>query len=114
MAETIPTEELINTIPTKGLVNLVKSTIRRYISMRVPGLLEILNLYSLNIYEKEILTLFVESPCTVYRLLYQFYRDETIAMTITTNLFIAPLSTIEKNVYHFFLNKLRECIDREP
>lgn len=100
---------------TRETVDLVKNTIKRCISTRVPGLLEILNLYSLNIHGKDILTLFAESPCTVYKLLYQLYRDRTVAAIIMTNLFIVPLSTTgNPHIYHLFLDKLKECIDREP
>ncbi|MEM0152585.1 MAG: hypothetical protein QXV81_03035 [Ignisphaera sp.] len=103
------------TQPVGKMMDPVKNTIRKHISTRAPGLLEILNLYSLNIHGKEILTLLIESPCTVYRLLYQLYKDRAVATAIMANLFIAPLSTIENpSIHQFFLNKLKECIDKEP
>ncbi|MCS7112073.1 MAG: hypothetical protein N3D82_02750 [Ignisphaera sp.] len=94
-------------------LNLIRDTIRRHISTKAPGLLEVLNLYSLTIYGKEVLTLFVESPCAAYRLLYQLYRDEAVASIIITTLFVAPLSNVETpHVQRSLISRLNECMDR--
>lgn len=93
------------------IINQYKDAIKRHISNRAPGLLEILNLCSINTYGKEIITIFIESPCKVYKLLYQIYKNKTVAEIMIKSLFIVPISNINPNLLQGYLNTQKECTE---
>lgn len=72
----------------------VIEALKRYISAAAPGLLDILNLYSLKNHGKDLLNLFTESPCSLYKLVANLYKDRAIATCIFFVLFVKPLSGV--------------------
>ncbi len=74
----------------------LKQRIRRYIRSIIPGYLEILNIYSMRNYGRDILDLFFESPSKVYDILIQYYKDFFTVDFALMRLFLRPIS-IEAN-----------------
>lgn len=93
-------------------IDRLKNMVKKHISSRAPGLLELLDLYSLSTCGKEILSLLIESPCEVYKLLCKIYKDKTVASIIMMNLLILPLYSIVRlnSLQKHLSDALRECI----
>ncbi|MCS7111037.1 MAG: hypothetical protein N3D82_01300 [Ignisphaera sp.] len=84
-------------IPPAALDEL-KQRIRRYIRAVVPGYLELLNIYSMRIYGKDVLDLFFNSPSSVYDILTQHYGDSFTVDFAISRLFLRPISLEVNNV----------------
>jgi len=76
----------------------VKQFMKRYIRSMIPGYLEILNIYSMRIYGKDIIDLFFESPSKVYDILLQHYKDSFTADFAISRLFLRPISLKANNI----------------
>jgi hypothetical protein len=76
----------------------VKQFIKRYIRSMIPGYLEILNIYSMRIYGKDVIDLFFESPSKVYDILLQHYKDSFTADFAISRLFLRPISLKANNI----------------
>lgn len=93
-----------------AVLNELKQRIRRYIRAVIPGYLEILNIYSMRIYGKDVLDLFFESPSKVYDILMQHYRDSFTVDFAIVRLFLRPISLTSNNI--LLEDRLLELIKR--
>lgn len=89
----------------------VVRALKRHLSVVAPGLLDILNLYSLKNHNKDLLRLFMESPCSLYKLIAELYKDKVIAAYIFFNLFIKPLNgLVDPNTLRKIYSDAEACI----
>lgn len=96
---------------TTNITSTSIDIIKKILSDRVPGLLDILNLYSIRLYNKEALQLLLESPCNFYKLINNIYGNTIIATYILVNLFLKHLSKIiDQDLLQSIYQNMNECL----
>lgn len=89
------------------IVQILRRSMRQKVSKIIPGLLEFLDLYCKIKLGKDFYTLLVETPCTLYKSLSDFYKDER-TVNITLKLILKTVITEEKDLDNI-LNYVKNC-----
>jgi len=89
----------------------IRSTIRTHAAKVMPGFLEMLNLYCTARYGKDVYTLLISSPCTLYKALVDLYKSERSAHAIL-KMMLKALAHREEDV-EVLLEYMRMCRDSE-
>lgn len=92
----------------KHKFNLIKN----YLGIRVPGLLDILNTYFIYAYGKDVFTLLLESPCTVYNAINSISKDETTTRCILVYVLLRPIvGVLDQKTWQKLFNDIAKCTD---
>ncbi|MEM4789015.1 MAG: hypothetical protein QXV06_04410 [Ignisphaera sp.] len=96
---------------SSNLIHTLKSLLKQNVSKSLPGFLEILDVYCMIRYNKDFCSLFLESPCELYKSLQDLYKDASTT-EITFRLLLKSIIA-DDTVVNILLNYVKTCSDKE-